>query len=64
MKKLLNIHQVCELVHLSRVTIWRLCRENKFPQPLHTSEKNRAWRLDEIEQWIDERSEARTQEAA
>ena len=59
MKKLMNIHQVVEHVGLSRVTIWRLCRENKFPKPLHTSEKNRAWLLDEIEQWIEERSEAR-----
>lgn len=59
MTKLLNIHEVVDLVGLSRVTIWRLCREDKFPKPLHTSEKNRAWLPSEIEQWVEERSEAR-----
>ena len=30
MKKLLNIHEVVDLVGLSRVTIWRLCLNDKL----------------------------------
>ena len=57
--KLMNIKETCAAVQLSRVTIWRLVRKGQFPKPIHLSERSRAWREDEINIWIEQRSEAR-----
>jgi prophage regulatory protein len=42
---------------VSRTTIWRWVRENKFPQPIRLSSGISVWRLDDIYRWIDQRAQ-------
>ena len=58
-KKIFNIKETTEYVGLSRVSVWRLIKEGRFPEPLHTSEKNRAWLISELDAWIEERAKER-----
>lgn len=37
---------------LSRVTIWRMCRQNEFPAPVRISPNRIAWDADAVEAWI------------
>lgn len=42
---------------VSRTTIWRWVRENKFPQPIRLSSGIRVWLLDDIYRWIEQRAQ-------
>lgn len=52
---LLRTSEVLALVPFSKSTLWRRVARNDFPQPLRLSTGVIAWRLDEVERWIDER---------
>lgn len=54
----LNERQVCERTSLSRTTLWRLRRENDFPEPVRITERRVAYRAADIDAWISKRSEA------
>ncbi|WP_428103449.1 helix-turn-helix transcriptional regulator [Candidatus Rariloculus sp.] len=43
---------------LSRGHVWFLVREGRFPEPVHVTERVRAWREDEVSAWIAERLQA------
>ncbi|MBN1567413.1 MAG: AlpA family phage regulatory protein [Acidobacteria bacterium] len=43
-------------VPLSRSTIWRMMRENRFPQSKRIGKVAMAWLEDEIEDWIKKRA--------
>jgi prophage regulatory protein len=49
---LLSTRQVCGITGLSRVTIWRYVKENKFPKPVKISPTRTAWVPSEIDQWV------------
>ena len=57
--RLLRVNEVQNKTSLTRNQIYRLMAEGKFPKPLHISERGRAWRSDEIDDWIESRSNAR-----
>jgi prophage regulatory protein len=42
---------------VSRATIWRWVRENKFPQPIRLSSGICVWHLIDISQWIEQRAQ-------
>jgi prophage regulatory protein len=46
-------------IQFSRVTLWRLVREGKFPRPLKVSEQRNAWIAEEVETWISARAAER-----
>lgn len=59
MSQILSQKQVCELTNLSRTTIWKLMRENQFPQKISLTNGPRGrvgWRADEVQAWIDSRA--------
>jgi len=49
---LLREVQVRELVPVSKVTLWRMVREAKFPAPLRIGRMT-MWRRAEVLAWID-----------
>lgn len=49
---LLDIKEVSKRTSLSRTTIWRWLKSDKFPTPLRLSDQCVRWRSDEIDRWI------------
>ena len=56
---LLRCHEVQAIVRLSRSTIWRAVRNGAFPKPVRVGAHAIAWRRDEIDSWILDRSRGR-----
>ena len=50
--QILNVKDVSLITKLSRVTIWRLEKEGKFPPRIKISQKRIGWRKDEVTKWI------------
>jgi prophage regulatory protein len=50
-------------LRLSHATIWRLVRAGKFPAPIRIGARAIAWRLSEIEAWLESRPRAGKSEA-
>ena len=53
--KILKAKEVASMINLSRVTIWRLENEGKFPQRIRISTKRISWLEDEVTKWIEKR---------
>ena len=53
--QILNVKDVTSRTKLSRVTIWRLENEGKFPQRIKISSKRIGWLEDEVTKWIEKR---------
>jgi len=53
--KILNQHEVVEMVGLSKVTLWRLEKLGRFPVRLQLGARKMGWREDEIFEWIEKR---------
>ena len=54
-KRLLRLKEVLGLVGLPRSTMYALMKVGEFPKPVQLSHRSVAWRLSEIETWIDSR---------
>jgi len=57
---LLRIDAVCIITGLSVPTIYRMMSQGYFPRPLKITSHARAWRLSDINAWIDSRELGRT----
>ena len=57
--RLLKVREVIAKVGLSRGHLYRMIAAGEFPKPVPLSARARAWRSDEIDHWIDERTAAR-----
>lgn len=55
MAEILRIKKVCELTGLSRTTLWRLERAEKFPDRVQLSDRAVGWRWKDVEAWIKSR---------
>ena len=53
--RILRLHQVTEMIGLSRATIYRLVKMNRFPKSITIGIKAVGWIEAEIEMWIAER---------
>ena len=53
--QILNVKDVTSRTKLSRVTIWRLENEGKFPPRIKISSKRIGWLEDEVTKWIEKR---------
>ena len=54
-KMLLRVDTVCKITGLSVPTIYRLMSQGHFPRPLKITSHARAWRLSDVDAWIDSR---------
>ena len=64
--KLLSYHELRPLkgIPYSKVHIWRLEREGKFPKRVPLGESRHGWVDTEIDEWITKRMASRNQQAA
>jgi len=53
--KILRMAEVIYLTGLSRVTLWRLERDRRFPARLQLSKNAVGWRDDEVLDWVQSR---------
>jgi predicted DNA-binding transcriptional regulator AlpA len=44
--------EVLKLLGCHDTTLWRLCRDHKFPQPVHPTSRLVAWRRAEVLKWF------------
>lgn len=54
----MTIWQVCDLVQLSKGTIYNKMRRQEFPLPGNFGGRKRFWRRSDIENWIENGIEA------
>ena len=57
---LLKIKEVIKMTSLSRATIYKYIADDSFPKPVSLGSKAVAWLADEVESWIMEKIENRT----
>ena len=53
--EILKLPQVERITSLSKPTIYRLIRQDRFPRQLQLSDQSVGWRKDEIEEWLSSR---------
>ena len=49
--------QVCEMIGVSRTTLWRMVQAGTFPRPVCITERNRGYVLEAVEAWMKGRTE-------
>lgn len=52
MEKILTEKEVCELLKISRATLWRWQRDGKFPKRRSFGPKSPRWLYSEIDRWV------------
>ena len=50
--KIIRIKELTEMLSISKTTIWRMRRSDKFPPPLKIGSRIICWDLAEIEEWL------------
>lgn len=58
--RLIKIKEVIKITSLSRATIYKYMAEDSFPKPVSLGAKAVAWVEDEVENWIMDKIERRT----
>lgn len=56
--RLLRISEVLEVTGLRRSTLYSQIRRGEFPAPVKIGPRASAWRLDEVQDWIESLSVA------
>ena len=56
--KLLTVRQVCELLSISRTTLYAGVRSGSIPKPIYVTPDAPRWREDALRAWLDERAAA------
>jgi predicted DNA-binding transcriptional regulator AlpA len=51
-----RVSDVCQLLRISKPTLWRLRRAHEFPEPTELTNRVIAWRRSEVETWLRERA--------
>ena len=54
-RAILSSRELLKLIPLSRATIWKMCREGRFPKPIQLSASRIGWQYTDVLAWIDER---------
>jgi prophage regulatory protein len=58
MSKLMRLPEVVRLTGIPRSSVYSMVSKNLFPRPIKLSERSSAWRLDELQVWIEARTKA------
>ena len=51
----IRIKELAIMLSIGQSTIYKLIKQNKFPQQIKISERTSVWRLSVINEWIEER---------
>jgi prophage regulatory protein len=55
---LIRKHELAQRLGINRWTLMRWCREGKFPPPIRLSDIVIAWRVSDVEAWLQQRAAA------
>lgn len=61
-QKILRAVDVARLVGFSTVTLWRLRKMGKFPNPIKLTSRTVGWRRSDVEDWLAARPAATAKE--
>lgn len=53
---LIRKHELAKRLGINRWTLMRWCKERKFPQPIRLSDVVIAWRVSDVEAWLQQRA--------
>lgn len=55
--QLISAKSACKILSISRSTFYRVQKQDAtFPKPICVSQKRKAWRQNELEEWLDSKS--------
>ena len=57
--QIIKLPAIIKLSALSSATIYRLIKKGEFPKQIKLSERSSGWLLSEVEQWLDDKVNAR-----
>jgi prophage regulatory protein len=57
--QIIKLPDVVKLSSLSSASIYRLIKKGEFPKQIKLSERSSGWLLSEVEQWLDDKVNAR-----
>lgn len=52
----LRLPQVLIYIPVSAATLWRWCRDGRFPKPFKLTKRVTAWRAEDVQMWIKNKS--------
>ena len=55
----IKLPKVKEITSLSNATIYRLIKQGAFPKQIKLSERTVVWNMDEIDNWLEEKTDTR-----
>ncbi len=58
LSKIIRLPEVCAALGISKPTVYRLIRAENFPRPIQLGKRSVAWRVAEVEQWLESRPAA------
>lgn len=53
---LLRVPDLCEMLGVSRKTLWAWRRAGTFPEPVRLGERLIAWRPEDITRWLEDQA--------
>ena len=63
MERLLTVTDVCEVLSISRATVYRLRDDDSsFPNPIYVTNRGPRWRTRDLDAWVESRRESRNTE--
>ena len=54
---LIRKHELAERLRINRWTLMRWCKEGRFPKPIRLSDVVLAWRVADVDRWLQERAQ-------
>lgn len=60
MKKIIRSKQLCEILSVSRTTLWRMENEGQLPARIQISKRSVGWLDSDIEDWLERKANANT----
>ena len=57
--KAIKLPKVMEITSLSNATIYRLIKQGDFPKQIKLSQRTVVWNMDEIDNWLEHKMDAR-----
>ena len=55
---ILRPREVCEVIGVSRTTLWRKSRDGEFPRPVRLGANSIGWLATDVQKWIRSRPSA------
>lgn len=52
--QIIKTQELVQLLSISTTTLWRLRKENRFPEPIKLTERLIGWKIETIENWIND----------